>query len=643
KQPHAKPPTRGQLRSEAEARLAQRVPPSKPPLTAEELLHELRVHQIELEMQNEQLRLTQTALEESRDLYADLYEFAPVGYLALTGDGRVAHSNHVGAKLLGLARKDLLGRRFDQFVAPACAERWRRLFTDLKTADARLIDELELQPVGANAVPAEVEAQRKAEASEESTVVRLVLIDLSSRKAATRERRVGAVTLSLQDRRAIGNEGNAWEQALTDPLTGLPNRRLMMDRLHHALVGISRSKQCCALLFIDLDKFKALNDSLGHDLGDEFLRQVAQRLSSCVREGDTVARHGGDEFVVILEKVGECPDQAAILARSIGEKIATALDPPFKLDGHDYLGSASIGATVFNDPHDAPDELLKRADMAMYEAKTAGRNALRFFDPAMQATVAARAALEADLRGALSGGQLQCHFQGQTDDAGRIHGAEVLLRWQHPERGLMSSAAFIRVAEETGLLVTIGQWVLETACAQLKTWEGSRPGRHLRLAVNVGARQFHQPSFVEDLRAVLERSGANPGDLTLEFKEKTVLADLDESVARMAALKKLGVRLAIDDFGVGCSSLSQLTRLSLDQLKIDPSVVRQIGARPQDKAIVQTLIDVTRNLEMETVAEGVETEAQHAFLERHGCHAFQGYLFCKPVPAAEFEHLLTLH
>ncbi|HEX8963173.1 MAG TPA: diguanylate cyclase, partial [Rhodocyclaceae bacterium] len=460
RQPHARAPTRGQLRSEAEARLAQRAPPAAPPLTADELLHELRVHQVELEMQNEQLRLTQTALEESRDLYADLYEFAPVGYLTLTGDGRVARSNHVGATLLGLARKDLLGRRFDQFVAPACAGRWRRLFTALKTADARLIDELELQPVGAAAFPAEVDAQRKA-ATDDAGVVRLVLIDLSTRKAATRERRVAAVALTLQDRRAVGDEGNAWEQALTDPLTRLPNRRLMMDRLHHALVGISRSTQCCALLFIDLDKFKALNDTLGHELGDELLRQVAQRLLSCVREGDTVARQGGDEFVVILEKLGECPDQAAIQAQGVGEKIAAALDPPFRLDGHDYLGSASIGATVFNDPHVPPDELLKRADMAMYEAKAAGRNALRFFGPAMQATVAARAALEADLRRALPGGQLQCHFQGQTDDAGRIHGAEVLLRWQHPQRGLMSSAAFIRVAEETGLLVAIGQWVLE--------------------------------------------------------------------------------------------------------------------------------------------------------------------------------------
>jgi diguanylate cyclase (GGDEF)-like protein/PAS domain S-box-containing protein len=594
-------------------------------------------------MQNEQLRLTQTALEESRDLYADLYEFAPVGYLTLTGDGRVARSNHVGARLLGLARKDLLGRRFDQFVAPACVERWRRLFIDLKTADERLIDELELQPMGAAVFPAEVEAQRKAAAGDDPGVVRLVLIDVSARKEATRERRVAAVALSLQDRRALGDERTAWEQALTDPLTHLPNRRLLMDRLHHALVDISRSKKYCALLFLDLDKFKALNDTLGHDLGDELLRQVAQRLSSCVREGDTVARQGGDEFVVILEKLGESPNEAAIQARSIGEKIVAALDRPFKLGGHDYLGSASIGAIVFNDPHDSPDELLKRADMAMYEAKAAGRNALRFFDPAMQATVAERAALEADLRLALSAEQLKCHFQLQMDDAGRIHGAEVLLRWQHPERGLMSSAAFIRVAEETGLLVTIGQWVLETACAQLKAWEGSRPGRRLHLAVNVGARQFHQPNFVEDLRAVLERTGIDPGGLTLEFKERMVLADLEESVAKMTALKKLGVRLAIDDFGVGCSSLSQLTQLPLDQLKIDPSVVQQIGARPQHKAIVQTLIDVTRDLEMETVAEGVETEAQHIFLERHGCHAFQGYFFGKPVPAAEFERLLTLH
>lgn len=396
-------------------------------------------------------------------------------------------------------------------------------------------------------------------------------------------------------------------------------------------------------MFIDLDKFKTLNDTLGHDIGDQLLRQVAQRVSACVREGDTVARHGGDEFIVILENLSEDMEDALNHARSIGEKIAASLNQPFVLAGHDYLGSASIGATIFGRTHETPQELLKRADLAMYSAKRAGRNALRFFDPAMQATVTARAVLERELRQALAESQFECHFQPQIDDAGHIPGAEVLLRWQHPQHGLLSPPAFIRLAEETGMLATIGRWVLETACTQLKTWQHNRPDQRLCLAVNIGARQFRHPDFVAHLRAVLENTAIDPGRLTLEFKEKTVLADFDESLVKMAALKNLGVRLAIDDFGMGSSSLSQLTQLPLDQLKIDQSIVHDIGIKPRDKAIVQTLIDVTKHLGMEVLAEGVETQAQYAFLAQHGCHAFQGYLFGGPLPGAEFEQRLIMH
>lgn len=640
---HAKPATRTMLRSEAEARLALRVAGAATPHSAEELLHELHVHQIELEMQNEQLRLAQTALEESRDRYLDLYEFAPVGYLTLTGNGQIADINLAGARLLGLERKKLLNRRFDQFVAPADIERWRSLFMNLKKTDEWLIDEFELNAASGASFAAEVDGQRKASADDKSPFVRLVLVNLAASKEATERRRAAAVALGTQSRLPGGGDADPWQQALGDPLTRLPNRRLMMDRLQHALVAISRTRKCCALLFIDLDKFKDLNDTLGHDIGDQLLRQVAERLLSCVREGDTVARHGGDEFVVILESLSECPDESALQARSTGEKIAAALNRPYTLTGHAYLSSASIGAAVCNDPHETAEALLKRADLAMYEAKSAGRNALRFFDPAMQAAVEARAELEADLRRALGTRQLECHFQLQMDDGGHIPGAEVLLRWQHPQRGLMSSATFIRVAEETGLSVAIGQWVLETACAQLQSWASRRPDRPLHLAVNVGALQFRQPDFVAQLRALLEKTGIAPDRLTLEFKEKTLLADLDDSVARMAALKQLGVRLAIDDFGLGCSSLSQLTQLPLDQLKIDRSIVHDIGVNPHEKAIVQTLIDVTKHLGMEVIAEGVETEAQHAFLGLHGCHAFQGYLFGRPVPGAEFEQLLAMH
>ncbi|MDD5250637.1 MAG: EAL domain-containing protein [Rhodocyclaceae bacterium] len=610
----ARPLPRERVRAEARARLVGRAPAHVPADSAEKLLHELQIHQMELEMQNEQLRADQLALEEARDRYIDLYEFAPVGYATLTAEGQIADINFAGARLLGLEREHLKLRRFDDFVAPSDLERWRRLFIDLKTCDEPHVEELGLKCQDGAVFPAQLDCRRKRFPGVQLPTVRMVLIDLSATKLA-----------------------------FYDPLTNLPNRRLMADRLHHAMAGIARSQKYCGLLFLDLDKFKTLNDTLGHDVGDQLLVQVAQRLAHGLREGDTVARLGGDEFVVLLENLSECPNESANQARAIGEKIAQALDRPYRLAGQECRSSASIGAVVFNDPRERAEELLKRADMAMYEAKAAGRNALRFFDRAMQEVVTARAALEADMRGALAGRQLQCHYQLQIDDAGSIRGAEVLLRWQHPARGLMAPAAFIRVAEQSGLAVAIGQWVLETACARLQAWQARLPERRLRLAVNIGARQFHGPNFVEQVRAALDASGIDPGCLTLEFKEKLAIADLDDGGARMAALKKLGVRLAIDDFGMGSSSCSQLSRLPLDQLKIDRSLVRGIGVTPSDNAIAQTLIAATRHLGMELVAEGVETEAQRAFLERHGCRAFQGYLFGRPVPGQEFEQLLTRH
>lgn len=631
------------LRSEAEARLTLHLTKQEFSLPTEEILHELHIHQIELEMQNEQLRLAQAGLEEARDLYLDLYEFAPVGYLILTSTGHIADINLTGARLLGLERKEALACNFEQFVIVEDMEHWQRLFTGLNKADELMVEEMRLRSNDSGVFPAQVGCRRKDASDDMPAVVRLVLIDLSAGKTAAEKHHLVLTEFDMQGGMLVDDEARIRRLAFHDSLTDLPNRRLMVDRLHHAMATASRTRKYCAVLFIDLDNFKTLNDTLGHDMGDQLLQQVAQRLSSCVREGDTVSRHGGDEFVVILENLSESPDESANQARNISEKIVAALNQPYPLAGHEFASSASIGAALFNNPHDTAEELLKRADMAMYEAKSAGRNTVRFFDPAMQALVTARATMEAELRRALDSRELQCHFQPQVDGAGRMPGAEVLLRWQHPDRGLIFPAEFIRVAEDTGQLVAIGQWVLETACAQIKTWERRKPARHIQLAVNISARQFRQPNFVEDVRTVLEQTGIDPGSLTLEFKEKTVLADLDGSIVKMDALKRLGVRLAIDDFGMGCSSLSQLTQLPLDQLKIDPALVHDIGVKPTDEVIVQTLIDVARHLGMEVMAEGVETEAQHAFLGQHGCHAFQGYLFGKPLPKREFEQLLTRH
>jgi len=427
--------------------------------------------------------------------------------------------------------------------------------------------------------------------------------------------------------------------AFYDPLTGLPNRRLLWDRLNSALASSHRSGRKGALLFIDMDNFKTLNDTLGHDMGDLMLQQVAQRLEFSVREGDSIARLGGDEFVVMLEDLSEQALEAAAQTEVIGDKIMAILNQTYQLAAHDYHSTPSIGATLFNGHEQPIDELLKQADIAMYQAKSAGRNALRFFDPQMQISISARAALEADLRLALAENQFKLYYQPQVYHNRQIISAEVLIRWQHPLRGLLLPAEFIPLAEEIGLIFPIGQWVLETACAQIKIWEGNVHTRHLQLAVNVSARQFRQVNFVEQVSQILRRNAINPDRLKLEITESLVLDDIDDSARKMNALREIGVRFSLDDFGTGYSSLAYLTQLPLDQLKIDRSFVHNIGIKTTDAVIVQTIIGMANNLGMEVIAEGVETETQRTFLEQHDCQVCQGYLFSKPVPIEQFEAL----
>jgi diguanylate cyclase (GGDEF)-like protein/PAS domain S-box-containing protein len=433
------------------------------------------------------------------------------------------------------------------------------------------------------------------------------------------------------------DEATIHSLAFYDPLTSLPNRRLLLDRLQHAFAASSRHQNHGALLFIDLDNFKALNDTKGHNIGDLLLVEVASRLHACVREADTVARLGGDEFVVLLENLSEDPLQAAAQTDAVCDQILTAFRQTYSLSGHEYHGSASIGISLFRNQEATVNEILKRADTAMYQAKSAGRNTLRFFDPDMQAVLEARTELESDLRCALEGNQFRLYYQAQVDHTGHILGAEALIRWQHPQRGLVSPFDFIPLAEEMGLILHIGQWVLETACTQLKIWEADPLTRNLQLAVNVSARQFHQPDFVEQVRQTLRIHAFNPGLLKLELTESLVLDNIDDAIVKMQALREVGVRFSMDDFGTGYSSLSYLTQLPLDQLKIDQSFVRNIGVKHSDAVIVQTIIGMANNLGMEVIAEGVETENQRAFLEQHGCTLCQGYLFGRPVPIEAFE------
>ena len=425
--------------------------------------------------------------------------------------------------------------------------------------------------------------------------------------------------------------------AFYDYLTDLPNRLLLLDRLKQALVSSERSGRTGALLFIDLDNFKSLNDTLGHDIGDLLLRQVTQRLESGVREGDTVSRLGGDEFVVMLLDLSEQTIEAAAQTESIGEKILTALSQPYQLDKNSYGCTASIGATLFSGNHPASDELMKQADIAMYQAKKSGRNTLRFFDPNMQESINARALLESDLRGALEKRQFQLYYQIQVDNSGQLLGAEALIRWIHPERGLVSPAQFIPLSEETGLILRIGQWVLETACAQLKAWQKDALTRHLTLAVNVSAKQFHQPDFVTQIQNVVQRHGINPARLKLELTESILVHDVEKIVAAMNILNDIGIQFSMDDFGTGYSSLQYLKRLPLDQLKIDMSFVRDLGIVEGANSIVKTIIAMAHSLKLDVIAEGVETEAQQEILSFYGCHHYQGYLFGKPVPIEQFE------
>ena len=439
----------------------------------------------------------------------------------------------------------------------------------------------------------------------------------------------------ITDRKAA--EQQIQNLAFFDPLTGLPNRRLLMDRLSLTMANHARDKCNGALLFVDLDNFKTLNDSYGHHTGDLLLQEVAQRLSTCLRKGDTVARLGGDEFVVMLEDLGPHSFEAITQAEAVGEKILAVLNHNFVLAGAVHHSTPSIGITLFGETAEGIEEPLKRADLAMYQAKSAGRNTLRFFDPHMQAAVTARTALEIGLREALAGNQLQLHYQPQIVGESRVTGAEALLRWLHPERGMVSPAEFIPLAEDTGLILPLGLWVLETACTQLALWAHQPAFAHLTMAVNVSPRQFQQTNFVHEVLAVLARTGATAQRLKLELTESMLVTNIEGVIAKMAALKAVGVGFSLDDFGTGYSSLSYLKLLPLDQLKIDQGFVRDILTDPNDAAIAKMVIALGDSLGLAVMAEGVETESQRLFLAQQGCHAYQGYLFSRPLPVAEFE------
>ncbi len=564
----------------------------------------------------------ETAMYDSEIRFRNLLEKIPlISVQGYSADGTTNYWNQASEYLYGYTAEEALGKKLTDLIVPPemrgeVEQAIRKMFATGRPIPA---SELTLMRKGGGRV------------------------DVFSSHAYVhvpgREPEMFCMDIDLTERKR--NEARIQNLAYYDPLTQLPNRRLLSERLQQAMNDSHRTHLHGAILFFDLDNFKTLNDTLGHDKGDQLLQQVAQRLQNCVRKVDTVARLGGDEFVVLLKDLSENPKDAPFQAEMACQKILAALNQPYRLAGIEYLNTASIGIALFANNQQSVEDMMKRADIAMYQAKQAGCNTFRFFDPDMQAAVEARMRLENGLRKALPENQLKLYYQAQVDDAGRVVGAEILLRWTHPEQGVISPAEFIPLAEDTGLIVPIGLWVLEHACQQLKTWSLDPNKKTLQLAVNVSARQFRQADFTQQLIDLLGKTGVENSRLKLELTESLVQENIEETIAKMKLLKQSGVQFSMDDFGTGYSSLSSLKRLPLDQLKIDQSFVRNITTDSDDATIVQTIIAMAKHLDMEVIAEGVETEQQKAFLVRHDCRRFQGYLFAKPLPIKQFEALLA--
>jgi len=528
-------------------------------------------------------------------------------FATLDMEGRFTYVNPESERLLRRKSRDLLGQTLWQAVH---ANRGGRLRRELGRAMASG------QPVEFEEFYAELGKWLELRAYPFEEGLALYFRDITERKAAKDE---------------------IEHLAFYDALTQLPNRQLLMDRLQTALANGTGHSRIGALMFIDLDHFKVLNDTLGHSKGDLLLQKVASRLTASVRHNDTVARLGGDEFVILLEDQGEKPETAIAGTRVVGEKILAALSEPYDLMGHEHHATCSIGITFFSQQQESIGDLLKQADLAMYGAKAASRNTLCFFDPEMQAAASANAAVNVELRQGLRNEEFLLHYQPQVGREGHMVGVEALVRWQHPQRGLVFPDAFISQAEESGLILPLGKWVLETACAQLATWAGRPETSGLSIAVNVSVRQFRHPDFVELVMAAIEEAGVSAHRLKLELTESLLASNIEVTIAKMGILKRAGVTLSIDDFGMGYSALSYLKHMPLDQLKIDRSFVKDILTDPNDAAIARTIIGLAQSLGLGVMAEGVETEAQREFLARHGCGCYQGYLFCKALPIQELE------
>jgi len=566
-----------------------------------------------------ELKTMERELSQQKMLLTSLIQAIPDMVYLKDARGVYLACNPVFERFMGRGEREILGRTDAQLMAAPMAEHFGRHDQRAMHAWQPLVIEEPLT------------------FAEDGYQGQFETIKTPIRDPQGRATGVLGVSRDITDRKRAAQEIE--RLAFYDALTQLPNRRLLLDRLQRLVLSSQRTHQHGALLFIDLDNFKDLNDTLGHDMGDQLLTQVAERLVHSVRECDTVARFGGDEFVVLLEGLDTHLPQARTQAEAVAVKLLIALNQPFELAGQQHYSTPSIGLTLFGQERVSVDELLKRADLAMYEAKAAGRNTHRFFDPGMQQALHARSSLEADLRQGLTRAEIFVHYQAVVDYQGHVKGAEALARWTHPERGPISPAEFIPLAEQTGLILPLGRHILRTACEQLVRWSGKKETAHLSMAVNVSARQFRQSSFIAEVLQTLRETGANPRRLKLELTESLLLGDIEDTIARMVQLKREGVGFALDDFGTGYSSLGYLKRLPLDQVKIDRGFVRDVLTDPNDAAIVRTILALAQSLDLDVVAEGVETAGQLGFLRLHGCEQFQGFLFGRPGSAEDVEAL----
>ena len=579
--------------------------PTKEPTHAIVVLHDIT----ERRSMEETLRRNEARLRA-------LLQRLPVGVMLMEESGATAMCNRRFTELTGYTEQSIPNSRawwLTAYPDPAHREKLQLLWREARSVannDGGMIPAAEYLVTCADGHERPIEISGVLVGSQ----LLVTYVDLSQRKAAEEEIR----TL-----------------AYYDLLTELPNRRLLVNRLTEAL-GHCDAPHHCALLLLDLDNFKLLNDTRGHERGDALLRAVGDRLRECVRSDDTVARPGGDEFAVLLEGVGDTVESAKANCQQIAEKLMNSLREPYLINGEAHHSTMSIGVVLFTSANHSVEELLQHVDLAMYQAKASGRDALRFYEPSMHAEATERAALEDDMRTGLVLGHFELFFQPQVEH-GRIIAAEALLRWHHPTRGFVSPAVFIPLAEESGLILPLGQWVLDQACMTLARWADDPVLAPLALAVNVSPRQFRQPDFVQQVLSTLAMTGATARRLKLEITEGLLLQDVDDSASRMTELKAYGVGFSLDDFGTGYSSLSYLKSLPLDQLKIDQSFVRDVLNDPNDASIVRAIVMLGASLGLQVIAEGVETAAQQAFLARHNCHTWQGYLLSPPVPAAEFE------